>query len=73
MCFRIKRYANYVPIPKQLLCTPDQGLEELKTIGHGWQCDDDHVWNQQDGAGPEDKRRRFLGGPVGYEQSHDVS
>jgi hypothetical protein len=54
MCFEINRYANYVPIPKQTRCTPHQGLGEPKVSGSDWECDDDHVWNQQDEAIPAD-------------------
>jgi len=57
MCFEINRYANYAPIPKQMLCTPHQGFGEPKIASHGWECISYNLWNQQDGAVPVDKQR----------------
>ena len=73
MCFEIKRYANYVPIPKQMRCTPYQGFGQPRITGHGLGVLEVHVWNKQDGAIPADTLSRFSGEPAGYEQSHDVS
>ena len=72
MCFVINRYANYVPIPKKMLCTPYQGFGEPMITGPGWNHVKDNVWKQQDGAIPADDRPRSWRGPAGYEQSHDV-
>jgi len=73
MCLKINRYANYVPIPKQVRCTLYQGLGEPRITGPGSENSNDQPWNQQDGTIPEETRRRFPGGPAAYEQSHDVS
>ena len=53
-------------------CTLDQGFEEPKIPGLGWEYARDHVWNQQDGVVTVDNMPRFSGGAAGYEQSHDV-
>ena len=47
MCFEIKRCANYVPIPKQMLCTPYQGFGEPKITVSGWEYANYDVWNEQ--------------------------
>jgi hypothetical protein len=73
MCFEINRYANHVPIPKQLRGTPYQGFGEPKITGRGRQYVNDHVWNQQDGSFAVDTPRPFPRRPTGYQQSHDVS
>ena len=72
MCFEISRYANYVPIPKKMPCTPYQGFGEPKITGHGLGFVSDQAWSQQDRAIPAHTLRRFSGGPTSYEQSHDV-
>jgi len=54
MLFEINRCANYVPIPKQMRCTPYQGFLKPKITGHGSEFVIDHVWNKRDGAIPED-------------------
>ena len=72
MCLEINRYANYVPVPKQMRCTPYQGFGDPKITGHRLQFVSDHAWNQRDGAVLADTTRRFSDGPATYEQSHDV-
>jgi len=57
MCFEINRYANDIPIPKQMLCTPYQGFGEPKITSHGWECISYRLRNQQDEAVPVDKQR----------------
>ena len=59
MCFEISGYANYVPIPKQMRCTPYQGFGEPKITGPRWENGSDNVWNQEDEAVPADNTGRF--------------
>ena len=73
MCLEINRCAIYVPIPKQMRCTPHQGFGKPKATGHGWKCVSYHVWNKRDGAISANVLPTFSGGPAGYDQSHDVS
>ncbi len=73
MCLENNRYANYVPIPKQLQRTPHQGFGEPKITDPGLGYDKYHVWNQQDEAVPVDTSRGFPRRLRDYEQSHDVS
>ena len=73
MCFEINRCANYVPIPKQMLCTPYQGFRKPKITGFGLGSVSNNMLNQQHAGISVDNMPRFSGGPAAYEQSHDVS
>ncbi len=46
MCFEVKRYENYVPIPRPTRSRYYQGLGEPKITGPGWESANDHLWNQ---------------------------
>jgi hypothetical protein len=56
MCLEINRYANYVPMPKKIRSTYNQGLSEPKITGPGWEHANHHVWNQQDESIPAEPR-----------------